>query len=130
VSVPTTLSSLEDAIAFAEAALGPDRLVAIVDGPAKLVLPISGPAAADGVERIDGILLDAIGDQPGHRLVLATRRSGPPTPTEDELASWRDMCVRHEGRRLLLCDWLVFVDDGPVLSLGRLEGPAARWAAA
>ncbi|MCU1376636.1 MAG: hypothetical protein JWO68_3922 [Actinomycetia bacterium] len=30
------------------------------------------------------------------------------------------MQARHEGRGLSLFDWLVFVDDGPVLSLAEL----------
>ncbi|MCU1483556.1 MAG: hypothetical protein JWN67_302 [Actinomycetia bacterium] len=127
--LPTTLSSTEDAIALAEVALGPDRLVALVDGPAKLALPIAGDVPPEGVERIDGILLMAIGDEPGNRLVLATRRPGPPAVTEDELACWRMMLARHAGRGLALFDWLVFVDGGGVLSLADEAGPAPAWAA-
>jgi hypothetical protein len=128
--LPTTLSSTEDAITLAEVALGSDRLVALVDGPAKLVLPITGDVPPEGVERIDGILLLAIGDDPGNRLVLATRRGGPPAVTEDELACWRMMLARHEGRGLALFDWLVFVDGGGgVLSLADEAGPEPAWAA-
>ena len=127
--LPTTLSSTEEAIHLAEVALGTDRLVALVDGPAKLALPITGDVPPEGVERIDGILLQAIGDEPGNRLVLATRRSGPSAVTEDELACWRLMLARHEGRGLVLVDWLVFVDGGGVLSLAEEAGPEPAWAA-
>jgi hypothetical protein len=127
--LPTTLSSIEDAILLTKVALGPDRLVAVVDGPAKLALPISGDVPPEGVERIDGILLQAIGDDPGNRLVLATRRGGPAAVTEDELACWRMMVARHEGRGLALFDWIIFVDDGAVLSLADEAGPEPVWAA-
>ena len=125
--VPTTLSSIEDAITLAEIALGRDSFVALVDGPTKLAMPVSGPVPPDAVERVDVILLEALGDVPGHRLVLASRRSGPPIVTEDELAQWRTLQSCHAGRALVLCDWLVFVDDGEVLSLAELAGPIAPW---
>lgn len=127
MSLPTTLSSTEDAITLAEVALGPDRLVAIVDGPANLVLPISGDVPPGGPGPLDDILLEAVGDKPGNRLVFATRRDGPPVVTEDELALWRELSARHQGRALALCDWLVFVDGGGVLSLAELAGPPPRW---
>jgi hypothetical protein len=127
--LPISLSSTEDAIHLAEVALGSDRLVALVDGPAKLALPITGDVPPEGVERIDGILLQAIGDEPGNRLVLATRRGGPATVTEDELLCWHMMRTRHEGRGLALFDWLVFVDGAGVLSLADEAGPEPAWAA-
>lgn len=127
--VPSSVSSLDDAIRLAEVALGPDDLVAIVDGDAKLVLPIAGPTTPDAVVRLDALLLDALGDHDGEaRLVLATRRrTGPATVLEDELARWRRMVADHRGRSLQLRDWLVFVGDDAVLSLATLAGPAATW---
>lgn len=128
MSVPASLSSIEDAIRLAEVALGPDDLVAIVDGSAKLVMPISGPVAPHGVLRIDALMLDAVGDLDDTRLVLATRRrGGPPIVLESELDLWRQLRAEHDGRALQLCDWLVFVEDGAVLSLAELAGPAAQW---
>jgi hypothetical protein len=128
VSVPASLSSVEDAIRLAEVALGPDDLVAIVDGAAKLVMPITGPVPPEGVLRIDALLLAAVGDEEGTRLVLVTRRhTGPAIVLESELAHWRHMQREHRGRSLALCDWLVFLDDGTVLSLADLAGPPAVW---
>lgn len=128
-SVPASLSSIEDAIRLAEVALGPDDLVAIVDGDAKLVMPIAGPVTPDAVLRVDALLLDALGDHEGDvRLVLATRRrTGPSFVLEDELARWRHMVAEHHGRALRLSDWLVFVGDELVLSLAELAGPPAAW---
>ena len=127
--VPSSVSSLDDAIRLAEVALGPDDLVAIVDGDAKLVLPISGPTPPDAVLRLDALLLEALGDHPGEaRLVLATRRrAGPAIVLEDELARWREMVADHRGSGLQLRDWLVFVGDDVVLSLATLAGPPAVW---
>lgn len=127
--VPTTLSSTEDAIRLADCALGEDHLVAIVDGSAKLVLPIAGSPPPEAIVRLDELLLAAIGDEPD-RLVLATRRcTGPAFVLEDELARWRELRRQHDGRALQLFDWLVFVRSDVVLSLAELAGPAARWAA-
>ena len=127
--VPASLSSTDDAIRLAELALGPDDLVAIVDGDAKLVMPIAGPVTADAVLRVDALLLEALGDAGGDvRLVLATRRhTGPAFVLEDELARWRHMVGAHDGRALRLSDWLVFVRDEVVLSLAELAGPPAVW---
>lgn len=130
MSVPTSLSSIEDAIRLAEVALGPDDLVAIVDGAAKLVMPISGRIRPGTIARLDELLLLAIGDDDDGRLVLATRRrTGPAIALEEELADWRTMRAAHVGRALALADWLVFVGDGTVLSLAELAGPPARWEA-
>lgn len=129
MSVPTTLTSTEDAIRLADVALGSDDLVAIVDGSAKLVMPIAGAPPPNAAVRLDELLLAAIGDEPG-RLVLATRRrTGPAFVLEDELAHWRELRRQHRGRALQLCDWLVFVRDDVVLSLAELAGPTASWAA-
>ena len=129
MSVPSSLSSTDDAIRLAELALGADDLVAIVVGDAKLVMPISGPVTPDAVLRIDALLLEALGDGDGDaRLVLATRRwTGPAMVLEDELARWRHMVAEHHGRSLRLSDWLVFVGDEVVLSLAELAGPPAAW---
>jgi hypothetical protein len=128
VSVPASLSSTEDAIRLAEVALGPDDLVAIVDGTAKLLMPVSGPVPPDGVLRIDAVMLEAVGDEDGARLVLVTRRhSGPSIVLEAELDRWRRMQAAHRGRSLQLVEWLVFLDDGAVLSLAELAGPPAVW---
>ena len=130
MSVPTTLSSTEDAIRLAEIALGRDDLVAIVGGDAKLVMPIAGSIRPGTIVRLDHLLLLAIGDDAGGRLVLATRRrTGPAIALEEELADWRTMVAAHDGRDLVLADWLVFLGDGTVLSFAELAGPAARWAA-
>lgn len=126
--VPASLSSTDDAIRLAEVALGPDDLVAIVDGETKLVMPISGPVTPDAVLRLDALLLEVIGDTAGARLVLVTRRhTGPPMVLEAELARWRHLVAEHRGRALQLCDWLVFVRDEVVLSLAELAGPPAVW---
>lgn len=126
--VPSSLSSIDDAIRLAEVALGPDDLVAIVDGEAKLVMPISGAVPPDAVLRIDAMLLEALAHTWGARLVLVTRRhTGPAIVLEDELARWRHMVAEHHGRSLQLCDWLVFVRDEVVLSLAELAGPPAVW---
>lgn len=130
MSLPTTLSSTEDAIRLAEVALGRDDLVAIVDGPSKLIMPVSGPIRPGAIVRLDHLLLLTIGDDDDGRLVLATRRhTGPAIALEEELADWRTMSAAHDGRRLVLVDWLVFLADGTVLSLAELAGPAARWVA-
>ena len=126
--VPASMSSVDDAIRLAEVALGPDDLVAIVDGDAKLVMPISGAVPPDAVLRIDALLLDALADTDDTRLVLVTRRhTGPAIVLEDELARWRHMVAEHHGRSLRLCDWLVFVRDEVVLSLAEIAGPPAVW---
>jgi hypothetical protein len=128
-SVPASLTSVEDAIRLAEVALGPDDLVAIVDGDTKLVMPISGPVTPDAVLSVDAMLLEVLGHHEGDvRLVLATRRrTGPSFVLEDELARWRHMLAEHHGSALHLSDWLVFVRDEVVLSLAELAGPPAVW---
>jgi hypothetical protein len=129
VSVPASLSSLDDAIRLADVALGNDDLVAIVEGDAKLVLSFTVRTPPDAVLRVDELLLDALGDDDsGNRLVLATRRrTGPAMVLEDELARWRHMVAEHRGRSLRLCDWLVFVRDEVVLSVAELAGPPPVW---
>jgi hypothetical protein len=128
VSVPTTLTSTEDAIRLADVALGPDSLVAIVDGGAKLVMPITGPVPPEAVLRVDALLREALDGEHGARLVLATRRrTGPAFVLEDELARWCELLAAHHHSSLQLCDWLVFVRDEVVLSLAELAGPAAVW---
>lgn len=129
MSVPTTLSSTEDAIRLAEVALGPDDLVAIVDGDAKLVMPIAGTIRPGAIIRLDHLLLLAMGDDAGRLVVATRRRTGPAIALEEELADWRTMVAAHDGRDLVLADWLVFLGDGTVLSFAELAGPAARWAA-
>jgi len=129
VSVPASLSSLDDAVRLADVALGNDQLVAIVEGDAKLVMPIAGPITPDSVLRVDALLREALDDPDRqNRLVLATRRStGPAMVLEEELARWRHMVAEHEGHPLQLCDWLVFVGDDVVLSVAELAGPPAAW---
>ena len=127
-SVPASIGCTEDAIAVAEAALGPDDLVAIVDGATKLLMPISGEIPPDGVRNVHALLLEVAGNQPDCRLVLATRRHrGPSMVLESELELWRELLVLHHGRELKLVDWLVFLDDGHVLSLAELAGPQPEW---
>ena len=130
MSGPASLSSPEDALRLAEVALGPDDSIAIVDGAARFVMPITGPMPPDGVLRLDELLLEAVGDHHDARLVLVTRRhTGPSIVLESELAHWRSMQARHHGRALELADWLVFLDDGTVVSLAELAGPASSWGA-
>ena len=127
MSVPASLSSREDAIRLADV-YRHDDLVAIVDGPAKLVMPVGGPIPPGGVQRVDGVLLEAVADEPGSRLVIVTRRhTGPPIVLESELDIWRQLQQAHRGRALALCDWLVLLDDTTVLSLADLAGPPADW---
>ncbi|MEA3055081.1 MAG: hypothetical protein QOD30_513 [Actinomycetota bacterium] len=91
-------------------------------------MPISGEVPPDGVRTIDELLLGVAGDQPDCRLVLATRRHrGPSMALESELGLWRDLLAAHRGRELRLVDWLVFLDDGFVLSLAELAGPPPEW---
>lgn len=126
--VPSSLSSTEDALCLAEVALGPDDLVAIVDGAAKLVVPISGDVSADSVLTVDELVLEMVGDLDDCRLVLATRRHhGPSIILESELALWRQLQVAHRDRALRLVDWLVLLDDGIALSLAELAGPTPVW---
>ena len=127
-SVPASIACTEDAIAVAEAALGDDDLVAVVDGAAKLLVPISGDVPPDGVRTVDALLLEVVGDQPGCRLALATRRRhGPSMVLESELALWRELLDAHRHHPLRLVDWLVFLDGGIVLSLAELAGPPPVW---
>jgi hypothetical protein len=128
-SVPASIACTEDAIAVAEAVLGDeDELVAIVDGAAKLLVPISGEIPPDGIRNVHALLLEVAGDQPDCRLVLATRRHrGPSMVLESELALWRELLALHRGRELRLVDWLVFLDDGYVLSIAELAGPQPEW---
>jgi hypothetical protein len=128
VFVPSSLSSIEDALCLAEVALGPDDLVAIVDGAAKLVMPISGDVLPDSVLAVDEIVLGVAGDIDDCRLVLATRRHhGPSIVLESELALWRQLQAAHHGCALRLVDWLVLLDDGIALSLAELAGPPPVW---
>jgi hypothetical protein len=129
MSVPTRLGSTEDAIRLAEVALGTERLVAIIDGDAKLVMPVSGDIPPDGVLRVAAVLRGAFADGTADaRLVLVTRRTtGPSMVLEDELALWRHLCAEHAHHPLPLADWLVFVRDEVVLSLAELAGPRAVW---
>jgi hypothetical protein len=128
VSLPVTLSSTEDAIRLGEVALGNDDLVAIVDGDARFVMPFSGPIPDDAVLGIDELLRLASEDSPGNRLVLVSRRhTGPSFVLESELDQWRTMQAAHVGHVLPLVDWLVFLDDGTVLSLAELAGPPPVW---
>jgi len=127
-SVPASIECTEDAIAVADAAFGPDDLVAIVDGAAKLLVPIAGTIPPDAIRNVDALVLEMAGDEPGCRLVLATRRHrGPSMVLESELELWRELLAEHRGRRLRLVDWLVFLDDGFVLSLAELAGPPPVW---
>ena len=127
--MPESIGCTEDAIVVAAAALGPDDLVAIVDGAAKLLVPISGDVPPDGVRNVDELLLEVAGDLPDCRLVFATRRSrGPSLVLESELALWRERLAAHRDRELRLVDWLVFLDDGLVLSLAEIAGPPPVWA--
>jgi hypothetical protein len=81
----------------------------------------------DGILTYDVTMLEALGDD-ADRLVFATRRhTAPPFVLEDELAMWRQMKAAHEGRALVLNDWLVFVRDECVLSLAEIAGPPAVW---
>ena len=128
MSIPLTLSSTEDAIRLGEIALGNDDLVAIVDGDARLVLPFAGPVPPDAVLTIDALLLEAGREHEGNRLVLVSRRrTGPSFVLESELGHWRAMQAAHLGHPLPLVDWLVFLDDGIVLSLAELAGPRPVW---
>jgi hypothetical protein len=130
VPTPVRLASLDDAAHLAEIALGAhDTAAALVDGAARLALPLRGPAGPEALLALDGVLLEA--DLGPGRLVLATRRpGGPPTPVEEELEVWRRLVAAHRGSPLVLCDWLVFTGDGPPLSLAELAGPPAPWATA
>ena len=128
MSIPSSLTSTADAIDLASATLGEGDLVAIIDGDAKLVMPITGEVPPDAVLELDELLLEAVPDDAGAHLVLATRRhTGPAFVLEEELARWRQLQVQHRDRALVLCDWLVFVRDEVVLSLAELAGPRARW---
>lgn len=121
------LASLPDAIHLADLAFGSNTTaVALVAGETPLALPIEGSMPADGLLRLDEILAEAaLGDA---RLVYATRRSsGPAVVLESELATWRELVARHAGSPLVLCDWLVFLGDGAVLSLAAVAGPPAPW---
>jgi hypothetical protein len=123
---PFVLSSTEDAIYMAELTLGDDNLAALlVDGHVALHC---ADAPTDGMLQWHSFVLELCGDQPD-RLVLASRRhTGPPFVLEDELDRWRTMQHRHCNRELVLADWLVFVRDEVVLSLGEIAGPPPDWA--
>jgi hypothetical protein len=127
VTTPVPLASLADAAHLATLAFGEHTsAVALVEAEAgNLCMPVDGPMPPDGLLRLDDILRAAVPDDA--RLVYATRRGGIPMATEDELALWRELVARHDGSPLVLCDWLVFVGDGAVLSLAELAGPPAPW---
>lgn len=128
-SVPASIECTEDAIAVAESALGrDDDLVAIIDGAAKLLMPISGEIPPDGIRNVDALLLEMAGELADCRLVFATRRHGGPSIVlESELELWRELLAVHRDQELRLVDWLVFLDDGYVLSLAELAGPPPVW---
>lgn len=115
------------------AATSPDAsVIALVEDRAArcgIAIPVEGDdPGGEGIQRLDATLVEALGGQPGCRLVLASMRPHvSDTVPEDDLEHWRRLRARHEGSGLELVDWLVVAGDGTSVSLGEIAGPPPVW---
>ena len=79
-----------------------------------LVVSLSGPVPPDHLERLHSMVLAALRDEPGCRLVLvsrpARRSSSRLAAGAGELATWRRLQAHHVGTESTLLDW--FLTDG------------------
>lgn len=127
-SAGVALATIEDVLAV-HADCGTVALVE--DRPRRhgVAIPVEGadPGPAH-LQQLDALLVKAI-DDPGCRLVLASVRPGATgTLAEDDVAHWRALRVRHEGRSLELLDWFVLTGARRrPLSLADAAGPPAAW---
>lgn len=97
-----------------------------------IAMPVEGPdPGPEHLLIVHDVLLRAVGDDAGCRLVLASLRPGAPTVlSETDLAAWRELRHRHEGRACQLLDWFVLGGAPKVeaLSLAEAAGPLPTWA--
>ena len=127
---PPPIRSLSTAIALAGELFELDRrtkLAVLVDqspvGPGLALSFDSG--TPDALAQVDEIVLRACADAPACRVVLAVkrprRRKQDPAVDECDLATFRELRVRHRAAGVTLLDLLVFHGDR-VSSLAELTG--------
>src|SRR5262245_34142944 len=127
-TVPTRLRSARDAHDVIDAAFDDHTTALVVVERATepgLVVNLAGPVPPRHLERLHGLVLTALDGEAGCRLVLATRTAAP-APGAAELAVWRRLQARHDGRDTELLDW--FLTDGErAVSVASAAGHTPRW---
>ena len=95
-----------------------------------VAMPVEGPdPGPEHLQKLDELLLKAVGDEHDCRLVFASIRSGEGGAVhEDDLEHWRRLQDRHRGRACRLVDWFVIgAGDRRALSLAETHGPPPGW---
>lgn len=96
-----------------------------------VAMPIEGPdPGPEHLLLLHDLILKAVGDDAGCRIVLASIRPGAATVvSEDDLEVWRRLRRRHEGRAPALLDWFVVGGEhqAAALSLAEIAGPPPQW---
>ncbi|HLG00004.1 MAG TPA: hypothetical protein VI916_06005 [Acidimicrobiia bacterium] len=100
-----------------------------------IAMPIEGPdPGPDHLIMLDDLLLRAVGDDPGARLVFASVRmlgADGGVVAEADIETWRRLVANHENHACDLVDWfLVDPVEGEARSLAETAGPQPDWAAA
>lgn len=111
-SAEVALQTIEDVLAC-----HPDcATVALIENRAEgrgIAMPVEGPdPGPEYLQKLDELLLRAVGDDPGCRLVLASVRSGHMDAVEeDDLDHWRRLQARHADRACCLLDWFIIAPE-------------------
>lgn len=128
--VPTRFRSARDALDLIEAAFDAHTMTLMIVERATahgLVVNLTGPVPPDHLERLHQLMLGALRDEPGCRLVLASRTARL-TPGAAEISTWRRLQAHHTGSEVMLLDW--FLTDGErSVSVATAAGDAPAWPA-
>jgi hypothetical protein len=128
--VKRRLQSARDALDLISVAVDEHTTaLVIVERPAGdgLVVNLGGPVPTDHLERLHRLVLAALQDEPGCRLVLVSRPPGGAlTPGPAELRAWRRFQRHHAGTETTLLDW--FLSDGErAVSVATAAGAPPRF---